>query len=112
MLNQVIIIGRTTKDVELKEATNGRSFGIATIAVTRAFKDSKTNEYGTDFIDITLWGGTAENFAKHAGKGSAVSIRGRIANRTLDFPDEKQTIKTLKIVGEQVSFIQTKPPAS
>jgi len=111
MLNQVILVGRTTRDLELKESTNGRSFGIITIATTRSFKNQETNTYDTDFIDVSLWGVTAESVAKYAGKGSAISIRGRITNRVLDFPGE-QTIKTIGIVGEQVSFIQTKAPGT
>ena len=109
MLNQVILIGRTTRDVELKEASNGRPFGIVTVAVTRSFKNQETNTYDTDFVDVSLWGLTAENVAKYAGKGSAISIRGRVTNRVLDFPGE-QTFKTIGIVGEQVNFIQTKAP--
>jgi len=109
MLNQVILIGRTTRDVELKETSNGRSFGTVTVATTRSFKNQETNTYDTDFVDVNLWGFTAENVAKYAGKGSALSIRGRIANRIVDFPGE-QTFKTINIVGEQVSFIQIKAP--
>ncbi|MCL1990849.1 MAG: single-stranded DNA-binding protein [Defluviitaleaceae bacterium] len=111
MLNQLILIGRTTRDVELKETTNGRTFGIVTLAVNRPFKNQETNTYDTDFIDVSLWGLTAESVAKYAGKGSAISIRGRVANRILDFPGE-QTFRTISIVGQQVSFIQTKAPGS
>jgi len=111
MLNQVILVGRTTRDLEVKEASNGRSFGIITIATTRSFKNQETNTYDTDFIDVSLWGVTAESVAKYAGKGSAISIRGRLANRILDFPGE-QTFKTIGIVGEQVAFIQTKAPGT
>ena len=111
MLNQVILIGRTTRDIELREASNGRPFGIVTIAVTRSFKNQETNTYDTDFVDVSLWGVTAENVAKYAGKGSALSIRGRVANRIIDFPGE-QSFRTISIVGEQVSFIQTKAPGT
>jgi len=111
MLNQVILIGRTTRDVELRESSNGRPFGIVTIAATRSFKNQETNTYDTDFVDVSLWGITAENVAKYAGKGSALSIRGRVTNRILDFPGE-QTFRTIGIVGEQVSFIQTKAPGA
>ena len=110
MLNQVILVGRTTRDVELRESSNGRPFGIVTIAATRSFKNQETNSYDTDFVDVSLWGLTAVNVAKYAGKGSALSIRGRIANRVIDFPGE-QTFRTIGIVGEQVSFIQTKAPS-
>jgi len=111
MLNQVILIGRMTRDVELKETSNGRIFGIARLAVARTFKNQATNVYETDFVDVSLWGATAENVAKYAGKGSAVSIRGRIVNRILDFPSS-QTVRTIGIVGQQVSFIQTKAPGA
>ena len=110
MLNQVILVGRTTRDVEIKESSNGRPFGIVTIAATRSFKNQETNTYDADFVDVSLWGITAVNVAKYAGKGSALSIRGRVTNRILDFPGE-QTIRTIGIVGEQVSFIQTKAPS-
>ena len=111
MLNQVILIGRTTRDVELKQAPNGHLLGIVTIAVTRSFKNQETNTYDTDFMDVSLWGFTAENVAKYAGKGSTLAIRGRLTNRIIDFPGE-ETFKTINIVGEQISFIQTKAPRS
>jgi len=111
MLNQVILIGRTTRDIELREASNGRPFGIVTVAVNRSFKNQETDTYDTDFVDVSLWGITAQNVAKYAGKGSAISIRGRVANRVVDFPRE-QTFRTISVVGEQVSFIQTKAPGT
>ena len=111
MLNQVILIGRTTRDIELKETTSGRVFGIVTVAVTRSFKNQDTDTYDTDFVDVSLWGLTAENVAKYAGKGSAISVRGRLTNRILDFPGE-QTFRTIGVIGQQVSFIQTKAPGA
>lgn len=109
MLNQVILIGRTTRDVELRKSSSGRPFGIMTIAVQRSFKNQQTQAYDVDFVDVSLWGSTAENVAKYAGKGSAVSIRGRVSHRIIDNPGET-TIRAIGIVGEQVSFIQTKAP--
>ena len=109
MLNQVVLIGRTTRDVELRTTSSGRPFGILTIAVQRSFKNQQTKTYDTDFIDVTLWGSTAENVAKYAGKGSAVSVRGRVSHRIIDNPNEP-TIRVVSIVGDQVSFIHTKAP--
>jgi len=111
MLNQVILIGRTTRDIELKESSSGRTYGVMRIAVARSFKNQGTGNYDTDFIDVTIWGRIAENVAKYAGKGSAVSVRGRIGHRMVDTPGQ-QTFKTLTIIGEQVSFIQTKAPGT
>ena len=109
MLNQIILIGRTVRDVEIKTATNGRPFAIMTVAVQRSFRNQQTNAYDTDFIDVSLWGNLAENVAKYAGKGSAISIRGRIANRVTDIPGHP-TVHSAGVIGEQVSFIQTKRP--
>ena len=109
MLNQVTLVGRITTDLELKEAGNGRPFCVATIATTRSFKNQETNEYETDFIDVSLWGLTAENTVKHAGKGSTVAVRGRLASRVIDYPND-QPFKTISVVGERVSFIQLKAP--
>jgi len=111
MLNQVTLVGRITADPELKEGLNGRPFCFITLATTRAFKNQETNEYETDFIDVSLWGITAENVAKHCGKGSAVAVRARLANRVVDFPGE-QTFRTIGVVGERISFISLKAPSS
>ena len=109
MLNQIILIGRTVRDVEVKIAPNGRPFAIVTMAVQRSFRNQQTNVYDTDFIDVSLWGATAENVAKYAGKGSAISVRGRVANRTTDIPGHP-TLRSAGVVAEQVAFIKTKAP--
>lgn len=111
MLNQVTLVGRITANPELKQSASGRPFCFITLAAMRSFKNQETNEYETDFIDISLWGLTAENVVKHCGKGSAVAVRGRLANRILDFPGE-QAFRTIGVVGERVSFIQLKVPDS
>jgi single-strand DNA-binding protein len=111
MLNQVTLVGRMTADPELRESTTGRSFCFINLAAMRSFKNQETNEFETDFIDISLWGITAESVVKHCGKGSAIAVRGRLANRVLDFPGE-QTFRTIAVVGERVSFIQLKAPDS
>lgn len=69
-----------------------------------------TNEYETDFIDVTAWGAMAKNIATHCGKGSVIAMRGRVVNRILDFPGD-QSFKSIGIMGERVSFIHTKPPS-
>lgn len=111
MLNQVTLVGRITADPALRESTTGKPFCFITLAAMRSFKNQETNEYETDFIDISFWGLTAENVVKHCGKGSAIAVRGRLANRVLDFPGE-QTFRTIGVVGERVSFIQLKTPGS
>ena len=109
MLNHVSLVGRIAKDPELKFSTNNKPFAIITIAVTRGYKNKETNTYETDFLDVTTWGVVATNVVTHCGKGSVVAIRGRIANRIIDLPKE-QTIRTMGLIGERVTFIQTKAP--
>ena len=108
-VNQAMLIGRTTRDTTLQFTPAGKPYAKTTIAVTRAFKNSETDSYDTDFIDVTLWGEKARDVANYAGKGSALSIRGRLTKRTLDFPGEAQ-IKTLGFTGEKVAFVSLKDP--
>lgn len=109
MLNQILMVGKVEKNLELREASNGRPFSIVTLKVDK--ENPETGKYETEKIDVSLWGLTAENTAKYAGEGSTVAIRGRAANRVLGFPGE-QTMRTIGIVGEQVSFIQLREPGS
>jgi len=108
-LNQTILIGRTTRDVELQQNSEGRSYANVTLAVTRSFKNQETNTYDVDFIDMTVWDSEAEDVVNKAGKGSALSIRGHITNKAVDFSGEI-TFNTLGIVGDKVSFIALKAP--
>lgn len=109
MLNNIILIGRTVRDIEVKDTTNGRPHGIVTIAVQRSFKNETTREYDVDFIDVSLWGNTAENTAKYVGKGSAISIRGRITNRTIEI-DGFPPIRSSAVTADAVHFISLKAP--
>ena len=72
MLNHSIVMGRLTRDVEIKETPNGRKVVNNTVACPRDSKDE-----GTDFIDITVWGTNAENMAKYFSKGSMIIVEGR-----------------------------------
>jgi len=109
MLNQLALVGRIVRDPELKESNNKKPFCVVTLAVTRAYKNRETNEYDTDFVDVTAWGSMARNLATHCGKGSLIAMRGRVVNRTLEFPSHP-SFRSIGIIGERVSFIQTKPP--
>lgn len=109
MLNQLALVGRIVRDPELKESSNKKPFCVVTLAVTRAYKNRETNEYDTDFVDVTAWGSMARNMATHCGKGSLVAMRGRVVNRMLEFPGQP-SFKSIRIIGERVSFIHTKPP--
>ena len=80
MLNQSIITGRLTKDVELKKV-NDRSVVSFTLASSRDYK-TEDGSYPADFIDCVLWGAPAENFNTLTAKGDTLQVTGRLQTRT------------------------------
>jgi single-strand DNA-binding protein len=82
-LNQVIIMGRITKDLEIKQTPNGAAVLSFTVAVDRY---SKTEEKAADFISCVAWNKTAEFIGKYFGKGRMIAITGNL--RTRNFEDK------------------------
>lgn len=101
MLNQAILVGRLTKDVEVIE-TDGKTRSYITLAVQRPYKNAD-GEYDTDFIDCVLWNSVAENTAEYCHKGDIVGVKGRI--ETFINNEEK---KVTQIVAEKITFLSTK----
>jgi len=79
-MNNVSIVGRLTKEIELKYSTGNNTFCNFTIAVNRNFKDAN-GEYGTDFINCVAFGNTANFMDRYLNKGTLISITGRIQTR-------------------------------
>ncbi|MCW6681595.1 single-stranded DNA-binding protein [Aerococcaceae bacterium NML160702] len=82
-MNNVSLIGRLTKDVELKYTQSGIATATFNLAVGRKFKNAN-GEYETDFIQCQIWKNGAENLAKYAGKGSQIGVSGEIRTRNYD----------------------------
>ncbi|ABI69827.1 single-stranded DNA-binding protein [Syntrophomonas wolfei] len=99
MLNRVILIGRLTKDPELRYTQNGTAVATFTLAVDRKYKREET-----DFIPIVVWAKQAENCANYLNKGSLVAIEGRIQVRTYD-NQEGQRRWVTEVVAEDVRFM-------
>lgn len=95
-------VGRTTKDIEIRYTQAGTAVGKTTLAVARARDREKA-----DFINITIWGKTAENFAKYCGKGSMVSIIGHIETNSFEGQDGKR-VYTWGVTATEVQYIDTK----
>lgn len=102
MLNRVILIGRLTKDPELRYTPNGVAVARFTLAVDR--RQSKDRERETDFIDIVVWQKQAENCANYIGKGRLVAVDGRLQIRSYD---DNQGIrrKAAEVIAENVRFL-------
>lgn len=102
MLNNVVLIGRLTRDPELRYTTNGVAAGGFNIAVDRPqFKDK---EKETDFIDIVVWQKTAEACANNLTKGRLVAVRGRLQIRSYD-DNQGVRRKVAEVVADDVKFL-------
>ncbi len=106
MLNQLVVIGRLTKDPELKKTDTGKNVTRITLAVPRSFKNVN-GEYDTDFIDCYLWSGVAESTSEYCKKGDLVGIKGRLQTRKYETEDEKSK-QVMEVIGEKVTFLSSK----
>lgn len=106
-MNRSVIVGRLTRDVDLRYTPSGQAVGNFTIAVNRPFKNKQTDEYDADFINCVAWGRTAENLSQHMKKGSQIGVDGRIQTRTYEDNDGK-TIYVTEIVADRVQFLESK----
>src|SRR5699024_12332159 len=77
-MNNSSLLGRLTKDVDLRYSQNGTAVGMLTLAVQRSFKNKQTGEYDADFIRCKAVGKTAETLANYVKKGQQVAINGRL----------------------------------
>ena len=98
-MNKVILMGRLTKDVEMRQTPNGVSLARFSIAVTRRFKNSN-GEYDADFINCIAWRKTGEFIARYFQKGSMIAVVGSIQSRSWDGNDGKKQYATEVIVDE------------
>ena len=105
-MNKVIIIGRNTKDIELRQTTAGTSAVEFSVAVKRTFK-SANGEYESDFINCVAFKNTAELISRYVGKGDMVCVVGRLQTRNYT-NKEGRKIYVTEIVVEEVEFLQSK----
>ena len=98
-MNKVILMGRLTRDVEMRQTPNGVSLARFSIAVTRRFKNSN-GEYDADFINCIAWRKTGEFIARYFQKGSMIAVVGSIQSRSWDGNDGKKQYATEVIVDE------------
>jgi single-strand DNA-binding protein len=108
--NRVILVGNLTRDPEVRYIPSGTAVCEIGLAVNRTWfdKQSSTKKEDTTFVDVTLWGRTAEIAGEYLSKGRQVLIEGRLQ---LDTWDDKETGKKrskLQVVGEQMTMLGSK----
>lgn len=81
MLNRITLIGRLTRDPELRTTTTGRNYATFSIAVQKRIKPQDPNERDADFFNIKVWGQTADYVSNYLTKGRLVAVDGRIESR-------------------------------
>lgn len=96
MLNQVILVGRLTSDIEVVKDENGAKYAVITLAIPRNFKNAD-GEYDTDFISTIAYDNVAANTAEYVSKGDIVGVKGRTAKISQD--------SELKIIAEKITFL-------
>lgn len=106
MLNRVVLVGRLTKDPELRYTQSGVAVTNFTLAVNRPFKN-QNGESEADFINCVVWRKPAENAANYLKKGSLCGIDGRIQTRNYDGQDGKRVYVT-EVVADSVQFLEPK----
>lgn len=107
MLNRIILMGRLTRDPELRQTQSGTAVASFSLAVDRDFADKSTGQRPTDFIDIVAWRNTAEFVSKYFSKGRMAVVDGRLQIR--DWEDSNgNKRRSAEVVAEHVYFGDSK----
>lgn len=118
MINRIVLTGRITKDLDLKNTQGGHSVVSFTLAVDRARKNDN-GEREADFIRCVAWNNTAEVLSQYCGKGSLIGVDGRLQTRSYD-DRNGQRVYITEVVIDRMTFLdsrnnqqgQQQPPAA
>lgn len=103
MINKVILMGRLTRDPEMRHTNSGTPVTTFSIAIDNGYGDNKR----TDFVNCIAWNKTAEFVTKYFAKGKMIIVIGRITTRSWETQDGKRAYAT-EVVAKEVSFGETK----
>ena len=110
MLNRIILMGRLTRDPELRHTQTGTAVASFTLAVDRDFKDRSSGERATDFIDVVAWRQTGEFVSRYFTKGRMAMVEGRLQMRDWTDKDGNKR-RSAEVVAENVYFGDSKREA-
>lgn len=101
-MNRIVLVGRLTRDPELRTTTTGKSFVNFSIAVNKRIKPTNPDERDADFFNIKAWDKTADYVSNYLGKGRLVSVEGRMESRKYT-DKEGQNREIWEVVADQVN---------
>jgi single-strand DNA-binding protein len=110
MINNVVLVGRLTKAVDLRYTSNGTAYASFTVAVERNFKN-QNGEKETDFINCVMWRKPAENLANYTKKGSLIGVEGRIQTRNYE-NQQGQKVYVTEVLAENFSLLEARNATS
>ncbi len=110
MLNRVVLVGRLTRDPDLRYTGQGTAVANFTIACNRPFKNQE-GENEADFINCVVWRKTAENLANYMRKGSMIGVDGRLQSRSYEGKDGNMVFVT-EVVAESIQFLESRGNSS
>ncbi|ESA46701.1 single-stranded DNA-binding protein [Streptococcus pyogenes] len=106
MINNVVLVGRMTKDAELRYTASQVAVATFTLAVNRRFKE-QNGEREADFINCVIWRQSAENLANWAKKGALIGVTGRIQTRNYENQQEQRVYVT-EVVAESFQMLESR----
>ena len=106
-MNKVILIGRLTRDPELRTTPSGIATTSFSLAVDRNFVNQQTGQREADFINCVAWRKQAENISRYCFKGTQVAVEGRIQTRNYDAQDGTKRYVT-EVICDNVTFLGSK----
>ncbi len=105
MLNQVVVVGRLTKDPEVVTLEKGKKRTSITVAVARSYKNTD-GIYESDFIRCILWNAIAQNTSEYCHKGDVIGVKGRL--QTSSYEKDGETKYSVDVIAEKVTFLSSK----
>lgn len=106
-MNQIVLMGRLTRDPELRHTQTGTAVSSFSLAVDRGFASKDGGERQTDFIDIVAWRNTAEFVSKYFTKGQMAAVTGRLQIRDWTDKDGNKR-KSAEVIAENIYFTESK----
>ena len=104
MLNQVVLVGRLTRDIVVNKSDKGIKVATISLAIPRSFKNSEVL-YDTDFVDCVAFDSIASNTSEYCKKGDIVGVKGRVQSRTIENEGKKENI--MDIICEKITFLSS-----